>query len=378
MKRKIAFVIESLELGGAEKSLVTLLQNLDYSRYEVDLISLKPEGFFKDFVPEEVARVIIQMGEIGFIDRIRFAIEKKLYKNYHSAQLHWKNFKKYFTAVERKYDIVIAYNQGFATYFVSEFIEAPKKYAWVNTDYQKAGYNIEFDYPIYKSFDKIITVSPEGKISLESALQKMGKSLNIEVIKDITDEKVLHKQALLPMKVDFLENKVNIVTVARLVEYKGLSLAIDACRILKSKKFPVNWYIIGEGVERKNLATQIQEKELTEDFFLLGADANPYPYMKNAEIYVQTSLFEGLGLTVIEAALLHKPIVSTNFPTVYGIIEDEKTGLIAEMNAEDIAEKIESLILNPDLRNRLIENLKNQKNSDKETTLRKVQELLES
>lgn len=378
MKKQIAFVIESLELGGAEKSLVTLLQNLDYSQYDVDLITLKSGGFFKDFVPKEVKRHTIQIVEFGGIDRIRFAIEKKIYKNYHSAQLYWKCFKKNFTPIDKKYDIVFAYNQGFVTYYVEELMRANKKYAWINTDYQKAGYNIQFDYPIYKNFDQVVTVSPEGKASFENELRKIGKTLNVGIIKDITDEKMLVKESQLPMKVNFSENKINIVTVARLMEYKGLNLAIDACYILKTKNFPVNWYVVGEGMERSTLEKQIQENKLTENFFLLGADKNPYPYMKNADVYVQTSLFEGLGLTVIEASLLHKPIVSTNFPTVYGILKHEDTGLICEMNANDIANSIERLITDSTLKNKLVDNLKHQENQDKNLTLSKIENLLNS
>lgn len=378
MKKQIAFVIESLELGGAEKSLVTLLQILDYSQYDVDLITLKSGGFFKDFVPKEVKRHTIQIVEFGGIDRIRFAIEKKFYNNYHSAQLYWKCFKKNFKPIDKKYDIIFAYNQGFVTYYVGELMKANKKYAWINTDYQKAGYNIQFDYPIYKNFDQVVTVSPEGKASFENELRKIGKTLNVGIIKDITDEKMLVKESQLRMKVNFLENKINIVTVARLMEYKGLKLAIDACYILKTKNFPVNWYVVGEGMERSTLEKQIQGNKLTENFFLLGADKNPYPYMKNADIYVQTSLFEGLGLTVIEASLLHKPIVSTNFPTVYGILKHEETGLICEMNANDIANSIERLITDSTLKNKLVDNLKQQENKDKNLTLSQIENLLNS
>lgn len=119
----------------------------------------------------------------------------------------------------------------------------------------------------------------------------------------------------------------------------------------------------------------IRDKNLQTHFFLLGADPNPYPYMKHCDIFVQTSRFEGLGLTVIEAALLCKPIVSTNFPTVFGIIENEETGLIAEMEPVDIAEKIERIIQDVELKKRLIENLSRRENNDKTESLEKINSL---
>ena len=109
---------------------------------------------------------------------------------------------------------------------------------------------------------------------------------------------------------------------------------------------------------------------------LLGYKENPYPYIKSCDIYAQTSLFEGLGLTVIEAAILQKPIVTTNFPTSYSIIENEITGLICNMNPLDIAKSIERYLNNPELNKKIVKNLSLLKNNDKEISLNKVNDLL--
>ncbi len=376
MKKKILFVIESLHLGGAEKSLVTLLQNLDFSKYEVDLLTFSSGGFFKDFVPEEVRRIVVNPPKIGLYDRLKFALKRKLNNNFHKAQLFWSITGKYYSDFNKSYDVAIAYNQGLSTYFVNQFVQAEKKYAWLNTDYQKAGYNINFDFPLYKNFDKIVAVSPEAKNALEQELKKNRQYFEIEIIKDITDQNMLLKQSEKPMKISFSQDKINIVSIARLVKPKGLNLAVEAGKILIDKGFAIKWYVIGEGSERKNIEQNIKHHQMENHFFLLGADSNPYPYVKNCDIYVQTSLFEGLGLSVIEAALLHKPIVSTNFPTVFGIIENEKTGLIVEMSAEDIAEKIEQLLTDEHLKQRLVNHLSIIENRDKEITLYAVNHLL--
>jgi glycosyltransferase involved in cell wall biosynthesis len=164
--------------------------------------------------------------------------------------------------------------------------------------------------------------------------------------------------------------------VGRLVTSKGFHLAIKSCKILLDKDYPIKWYLVGEGSERKNLQKLINENHLENHFFLIGADSNPYPYMKNATIYVQTSLFEGLGLTVVEANYLNKPIVSTNFPTVHGILKAGKTGLIAKMNAKSIANQIEILINDVPLREKFIKNSSMEENNDKEETLKKINNLL--
>ncbi|MCF6168483.1 glycosyltransferase [Lutibacter sp.] len=370
--KKIVFVIESLSLGGAEKSLVTLLQNLDYSQYNVDLITFKKKGFFREFVPKEVNCIILTIPKLSLIDRVRYLITRKLISNQHNAQLFWSIIQNKFKKVHNNYDIAIAYNQGLVTYFVNKYIFANKKYAWLNTDYKKAGYNIAFDYPIYKNLDGVIAVSTETKMRLDEELNKINKKMPIEIIKDITDQKIIQQQAGYQQKVKFNKNKLNLVSVGRLVSSKGFKLAIEACKILLDKGYPIQWYIVGEGSERENLEKSILRNKLEGCFFLIGADSNPYTYMKKALIYVQTSLFEGLGLTVVEASYLYKPIVSTNFPTIHGIIKDGKTGLVAEMNAESIAIQIERLILDETLRNKLTYNLSKQKNKEKEKSLDKI------
>lgn len=375
--KNIVFVIESLHLGGAEKSLVTLLNNLDYKTYNIDLILFKETGIFKNFVPKEVNCIQLEFPKLSLINRLKFALDRRLNSKQHNAQLFWKVIKNKFKKFDKEYDIAIAYNQGFATYFVNQYINAPIKYAWLNTDYKKAGYNILVDYLVYKNFSSVVAVSSEAKQSLENELLKINKQLPITIIKDITDKKIVQKQANSEQKIKFNNSTINIVSVGRLIAYKGFRLAIEACAILVAKEYQIKWYVVGEGSEREKLEQLIQDNKLENHFFLIGADPNPYPYMKNTTIYVQTSLFEGLGLTVIEASYLNKPIVSTNFPSIYGIIKDEETGLIAEMNAMSISKQIERLILDEGLREKLSFNLTLKEHKDKEMSLAKIYNLFE-
>lgn len=376
MKRKIVFVIESLHLGGAEKSLVTLLQNLDSAVYDVELLTIVEGGFFKDKVPDWVRWEVIPSAPITLYQRITYFLQKQLSRNKHHAQLLWPIIAKNYTRRTQKYEVAVAYGQGFPTYFVNQKLIANKKYAWLNTDYTKAGYHIQSDYSTYRNFNKIIAVSDEARESFLETLSHFGKTLEVEVIKDISDTIRILEQANSQLKFRFDSKKINILSVGRLAASKGFALAIEACKILKGKGYPIHWYIVGEGTERSSLEKQIANNNLEKSFSLVGAETNPYPYMKACDIYVQTSLFEGLGLTVIEAAILQKPIVCTNFPTAYGILKDGETGLIAEMTAESIAENIERLINDVELKNKLIANLSQQKNKDKEESLSKIEQLL--
>jgi glycosyltransferase involved in cell wall biosynthesis len=105
---------------------------------------------------------------------------------------------------------------------------------------------------------------------------------------------------------------------------------------------------------------------LREDFVLLGAKLNPYPYLKNCTIYVQTSKFEGFGTTVVEARMLNKPIVTTNFDVVCEQIKDGKNGLIVEMNADAVCEGILKLVEDEGLVKSMVECLKKEKKGNVE------------
>lgn len=379
-KKNIIFVIESLGLGGAEKSLVTLLNNLDYTKYKVDLLLITEGGIFEDEVPEEVTIISYDLFQNAnalrkTLLRVIYFLARKFGGKKHDAEKHWRGFHTLLPKIAENYDVAIAYSQGFSTYFTATKITAAKKYAWVNIDYKRAGYSLKFDLDFYKKFDTIVTVSEEVKQGLERELKAFNETLSFKVIKDITDSEILLKKST-EYRCNFKSDRINIVTVGRLVHQKGMSLAIEACKKIIDAGYEIHWYILGEGSERESLEKKIQKYNLSEYIFLKGALNNPYPYISACDIYVQTSLFEGLCLTLIEAACLNKPIVTTNFPTSYSIIENEETGIICEMNSEAIAKSVIRLINNQYLKEKFETKLGKKANKDKLETLTKVEYLL--
>ncbi|MDO6759419.1 glycosyltransferase [Tamlana sp. 2_MG-2023] len=378
--KNIVFVIESLHCGGAEKSLVTLLQNIDYKNYNLDLFLVIEGGEFQKFVPKEInikkIKTANNPNDQNLTKRLKYRVSRFLNKKYHPAQFFWKFHRHNYKKIDKTYDIAIAYNQGFSTYFVSENIKANKKIAWMNTDYNKAGYNINFDFKFYNNFDEVVCVSNENKKSLELALQTIDQSLPINIIQDISDEGIIQKQSLLSTPFQNTEGVKNILTIGRLASAKGLHLAIEACSLLLKSNHNIKWYVIGEGPERKKLEKHIERKNLQDHFILLGYKENPYPYLKSCDIYAQTSIFEGLGLSVIEATILNKPIVTTNFETASTIIEHKETGLICEMVPAEIAKSIAYFITNSDFVKKTTYNLSIRKNESTKTSLKKINKIL--
>jgi glycosyltransferase involved in cell wall biosynthesis len=373
MKKSIVFFVESMNCGGAEKSLLSLLNNFNPDLYNVDLLVDQKGGEFEIFIPEYVNYKSLEL-KFSVFNRIIFKLFKMIYSKPHKAQVFWKALKNSIPEYKQTYDIAVAWGQGFATYFVSEKITASKKYAWVNTDYEKAGYIPKYDMEAYSKFNKIVGISDFVKMSMQKIIDPK-KVISIRNIIDIDD---VRKQSLEPVNFSLNNQKLNIVTVGRLAKYKAFDLGIEAAKILATYNIEFNWYFIGEGNERNYLQNLINEYKLNECVKLIGFKSNPYPYIKACDVYVQTSSFEGLGRTLIEASILYKPIVTTNFPTAYGLVEDGKTGFVTEMEAEKLAEKIALLHSNKDLYLEMIKELISKTDNEKQNTLEKVYNLFDS
>ena len=128
------------------------------------------------------------------------------------------------------------------------------------------------------------------------------------------------------------KQKINILTVGRLTEQKGIDIAVRAAHLLKKRNISFEWFVIGEGRDHKKLLKLIRQKNVEDCFFLLGRKDNPYPYMKNCTLYVQPSRHEGFGLTLFEARLLKRPVIATNLPAFQEQIIDKKNGLLVDQN----------------------------------------------
>ncbi len=342
MKKDILFVINSLSIGGSEKSLVSLLNVIDYSKYRVDLLMLKKGESLDKYIPNKVNILdipnfylylnnenydkTIVKGLLYRMCRIKSSIDIRLNKlkskkTKNNQQIFYINQKNILKRIEKKYDIAIAFAQGFPTYFVVDKIDANKKIAWINCDYKATTYNKELDKMFYDKIDKIVAVSEASKDSIINVNKNYTNK--IVVIKDIVNPDIIVNMATEKIK-EIDSNEVNILTVGRLViGYKGYDVAIKTANLLRSSGYRFKWYVIGDGQDKAKLQDLVKVYDLEKYFILLGSRDNPYPYMKMCDIYVQPSRNEGFGLTVIEAKILKKPIVCTNFNTSNELIKNE-------------------------------------------------------
>ena len=391
MKKEILFVINSLGLGGAEKSVISLLTSFDYNKYNVDLLMFRSEGMFLKLLPVEV-NILPELDFLTsnrslkrqienpkyLIARLRASIELRKNsktKTLHPAQCYWKYAGNCFNSIDKKYDVAFAWGQGNPTHYVAQKVSAKKKIAVINVNYEEAGHNKAFDYEYYKKYASIITVSDE----LNSLTCKVFPDLRNKIVTvyDINNADLINKMANENNPFKEIKNKAILVTVGRLSKQKGYDIAVEAARILRDKNFDFQWFFVGDGVSRVEIERQISNYHLDDRIILTGAKDNPYVYMKNADIYVQTSRFEGYCLTLGEARILNKPIISTNFDVVYNQLKNGENGLIVEMSGNAVAEGIQLLINNPSLCNSLVNSLTNEKKGNVEE-IKKIFQLIEA
>lgn len=384
MKKKVLFVIDSLTCGGAEKSLVSLLPLLDYDKLEVDLLIVRRGGIFDLHVPSQVRLIALPMAtgirkmlrplcRLRFFARLR--CNRLLGIPQHSAEQHWTTMKAAIAPLKKNYDAAVAWHQGFPTYYVASRVNSVRKYAWVNIDLSKAGYAASFNRSFYDRFHGISAVSDTLRMMLENTdyidktrLYTVYDILNVDQIRQLARETGFNDN--LPV------GTLRIVTTGRMTTQKNYVLAVNTAWRLKENGLNFHWYFVGDGPERCHIKQLIEARSLQEHITLLGTQSNPYPYMAGCDIYVQTSRFEGFCLTLREARILNKPVVSTDFPVVHDQIRDGENGLIAKMTPESVAEKILLLARDPVLREKLIAATRLEEDRTAMTEAAKVNEML--
>jgi len=374
-KIRVIIVIDDLGCGGAEKSLISLLPLLDYSKIEVDLMMTRRGGVFEKYIPREVNVVDFPIvGQLkALASRLLYSVALRCFKRNHSAELKWSTTAWIYPSHPKGYDVAIAYQQGFPTYYVAQKVRAKRKIAWVNADITKVGYRDDFNRPYYDIMDVVVPVSDKLNTILRdshfvnfSKLKTVYDIINVDLIKRMSIEEVNLNHG----------TRVVLTTVGRMVQLKGYDMAAKAAAILKEKGFDFVWYFVGDGDQMPAIKLLVEKLGLQNQIVFVGMTPNPYPYMKACDIYVQTSRDEGFGITLTEARILNKPVVSTNFSVVYDQIKDGVNGLICEKREEDIAEKIITLITNPSLQEKLADATKHEVNTTAITEPQKVMDLI--
>lgn len=360
--KKVLFVIYSMKYGGAEKSLVNLLQELPQNKYEVDLLLFQKKGDFLQQIPqwvrvldtpEDIDVLYAPLRKTGLrgyrklLGTVCSRIARKTKKS--QAAYRWRNFYAgKIRPLSEYYDVAVAYAGSENLYFITDRVRAGRKIVWIHNDYRTAGYSKTDDAPCFAKMDAIVSVSKECVDVLREEFPEFSQKMHY--IENITSSTVTQKQAEYYVPEEYRNDSWNLLSVGRLHPQKGFDMAIQAAAIMKRNGLKFCWFVIGEGPLQKELKKMIREHQVEDCFVLLGTRNNPYPYIKNCSVLVQPSRYEGKSVVLDEAKILRTPIVATAYPTVRDQIADTEEGLITPMTPQGIAEGIQRMLSDDALR----------------------------
>lgn len=371
VKKKIIFVISRMAIGGSQKSLVNALCALDYDQYDVTLYVRENKTELISELPANV-KVIVNTNKrryehtpytlflyflISFFVLIgkknlanQFGIRSRDYIVKRKTNYEKKHYKE---ILDQKYDIAISYLQGYTCKFTYDCVTADRMICFFHNS-TDALPDIHKEY--LKRFDNVVVISEETKDFLSKRYPEIND--RILVIKNLINiEDIIEKSK---KKTINRENGITyLCTCGRMSPEKGYHLAVEAAALLKKQNYNFRWFFVGDGPEMSKLKKETGEHNLSENILFLGSQENPYPWIVQCDIYIQPSYEEAQGLTMMEAQILNKPIVSTRTVGAKTIISDYQTGLLCDINAEALCDSIARLIDDKALCNRLTENTKN-------------------
>lgn len=384
--KKILILISNLNMGGAQKALISLLNEIDRRKYDItvavfsggELIDSIPSDIkienwenyyslltnrYNNSIRKDLIQACIKRKTKYCIKKIKQVITYRFEKTLHEEQKIWKLVKRDINVKVIDFDLCLSYMQGTTTYYMVDKLKCDcPKIAMMNTDYVKAGYNKDFDEKYFNSLNKIACVSSEVAERLKITFPKLKEK--IIKLEDVLSPEYIQRQAQQKCTIQLNSNKIVIVSCGRLaVKVKGYDLCLEVAKILSQVRQDFCWYIIGDGDGKQWMENKIQEYNLQNFVVLLGTQINPYPIINQCDIFVQTSRFEGKCLAVREAKILGKAIISTNFEAIYSEIENEKNGIIVQMNVNSIYEALASLIEDNQKREYLRNNISASKES---------------
>lgn len=344
--KKILFGITSLTLGGAERVLVDLANELS-KKYEVTIMTIYAKGELKNQLSEKV--------------KLK-SLEQKSYLELSNFQKHFgmplkillEKSRIYKNKIKGDYDVEIAFLEGPITRLFSTQNVKTKKIAWIHNDISqvfgkgiKAKLKKNLDEKIYSKFETLVFVSKDNLKNFEKTYPDIKN--NKEVIYNYINKAQVIEKAKEKQKEKFDTKFINFVTVARLVPQKGIDRLIKVhSKLLKDGLFH-NIYVIGDGPEKEKLQEIIKKENVDETFNLLGKKENPYPYIKNADYFCLLSQFEGYGMVLEEAKILGKPIIITN-TAAREAVENYGNAKIVENTEQGIYDGIKEIIKNYNLK----------------------------
>ncbi|MCI6008333.1 MAG: glycosyltransferase [Ruminococcus sp.] len=368
--KKILIVSHAMEIGGAERALLGLLESIDTQIYQVDLFLLRHEGELLKLIPNNI-NLLPEIPEYTVLERPmkqtlreghflltasrlygklkaeRFAKKNNFDVSAIAIEYSHKYTKKFMPKIQKntRYDLAISFLTPH--YFVAEKVNANKKVAWIHTDYDFIDVDINSELSMWNKFDKIAAVSE----SVEQSFVKKFPSLKdkVFVFENIMSAKLIVTQSKDNPKLSFSPENINLLSVGRFCHAKNFDNVPEICKIIRNNGLNVKWYLIGYGGDENLICKKIQEENMQDYVIMLGKQENPYPYINMCDVYIQPSRYEGKCVAVREAQMLGKPVIITNYTTSSSQLNNGVDGIIVPMDNRSCGEEIAKILNNKEL-----------------------------
>lgn len=382
MKPRIFIAIHYMHLGGAETSLLGLLQSLDTSKVDVDLFVYSHEGELMKLIPEGInllpenpvwsmfekplKRVLkqgyLKMFLARMMAKIRMNLYVRKYAPYDTSAIHGYIGEEVSAILPNlhhlgTYDLAISFMNPHN--FVKDHVLASKKICWIHTDYSKIDINEGLELPVWDSYDNVVSISEDVTKTFLSVFPSLKDKI-IEVENILSPEFVRTRAELIPeaeieKEMPTIDRSLKLLTIGRYSYAKKMEDIPRICRGILDAGLDVRWYIIGYGGSDEYIRKEIEREGVMDNVILLGKKENPYPYIKSCDWYIQPSRYEGKSVVVREAQILCKPVIVTNYPTASSQINHNIDGVIVSIEIEECINHIVSAISNNQLRDKLTE-----------------------
>lgn len=383
MKPRIFIAMHYMEIGGAETALVGLLNALDPARVDVDLFLYDHRGEMMQFIPEWV-NLLPQIPKYSVLERPIVELVKRGFWGIAAARMWAKRISK--VAYKRSgsklennggldkmskcttpllpkinqsvtYDLAISFLTPHR--IVAEKVKAKKKIAWIHTDYTRVWVDAEDELKVWQKYDYVASISSDVTNTFLQVFPSLAPKI-VEIENILSPAFVRKRTELEDTDKEFRQtDNISLLSIGRYSEQKNYDNVPDICKhLINETKLNIKWYIIGYGGDEALIRQKIKEAGMEDHVILLGKRSNPYPYIKNCDIYVQPSRYEGKSVTVREAQMLCKPVVVTNYPTAPSQIRSGIDGVIVPMDNEGCAHGLAEVICDKPLQERIIAHLK--------------------
>lgn len=357
--KKILFALYYMNVGGVEKALLGMLDAMPRETCEVHVALMAPLGGFMQYIPDWVhvhtiepfyrnIRLIQHPARVIAADLAR-GRAKAFGDLWAFARAKITGNKKYVVrrlmrgddALGMEFDLAISYASPheYLDYYVGRYIKARKKAMWIHFDVSKAFNSRRSIMGAMSDADRIFVVSETGRQIFNSKYPALASKT--ELFRNIISPSAIERDSQQPSAFKYCEGALNIVTVGRLNHEKGQELAIAAIALLRQRGIDAVLHLVGSGRTELQCRRQALEAGIDDYVRFYGTQVNPYPFMANADLYLQPSLHEGYCITLAEAKVFDAPIVATDFTGAREQLASRSNAIVADdFTTEAIADAI--------------------------------------